>query len=70
MEQFGTRFKQVGVLPMVKHYMDELDLINLFIKYVPATAESLADHAESLCIWGYRGRSSDLRFTKPELFDI
>jgi transposase len=50
MKQFGTRFKQVGVLPMVKHYMDELDLINLFTKYVPATAESLADHAESLCI--------------------
>jgi transposase len=50
MEQFETRFKQVDVLPLVKHYMDELDLFNLFTKYVPAAAGSLADHAESLCI--------------------
>ena len=50
MTQFEARFKQVDVLPMVKHYMDELDLLNLFTKYVPATAGSLADHAESLCI--------------------
>jgi len=50
MEQFETRFKQVDVFPMVKHFMDELDLFNLFAKYVPAAADSLADHAESLCI--------------------
>lgn len=50
MEQFETRFKQVEVLPLVKHYMDELDLFNLFTKYIPAAAGSLADHAESLCI--------------------
>ena len=50
MEGFETRFKQVDVLPMVKHFMDELDLFNLFTKYVPADARSLADHAESLCI--------------------
>jgi transposase len=50
MEQFETRFKQVDVLPMVKHFMDELDLFNLFKKYVRATPDSLVDHAESLCI--------------------
>jgi transposase len=50
MEQFEARFKQADVLPLVKHYMDELDLFNLFTKYVPAAAESLAEHAESLCI--------------------
>jgi len=50
MEHFETRFKQVDVLPQVKHYMDKLDLLNLFTKYVPAAAGSLADHAESLCI--------------------
>jgi transposase len=50
MKQFETRFKQVDVLPMVKHFMDELDLFNLFKKYVRATPDSLADHAESLCI--------------------
>jgi hypothetical protein len=48
MEQFETRFKHVDVLPMVKHYMDELDLFNLFRKFVPAASGSLADHAESL----------------------
>jgi hypothetical protein len=26
---------------MVKHFMDKLDLFNLFAKYVPATAEVL-----------------------------
>ncbi len=35
---------------MVKHLMDELDLLNLFTKYVPAAPDCLADHAESLCI--------------------
>jgi len=50
MEQFETRFSQVNVLPMVKHYMDELDLVNLFAKYVPVAPGSLTDHAESLCI--------------------
>ncbi len=50
MAQFETRFQQVDVVPMVKHFMDELDLFNLFTKYVPAAAGSLAAHAESLCI--------------------
>jgi transposase len=50
MEKFETRFKQVDVFPLVKHYMDELDLFNLFKKFVPAASGSLADHAESLCI--------------------
>lgn len=50
MDQFETRFSQVEVLPMVMHYMDELDLTNLFEKYVPAEAGSLTSHAESLCI--------------------
>jgi transposase len=50
MKQFEGRFKQVDVLPMVKHFMDELDLFNLFKKYVRATPDSLAEHAESLCI--------------------
>ena len=50
MKQFETRFKQVDVLPMVKHYMSSLDLYNLFQKYVPASSSCLAEHAESLCI--------------------
>jgi transposase len=35
---------------MVKHYMNSLDLYNLFKKYVPASNNCLAEHAESLCI--------------------
>lgn len=50
MKQFETRFKQVDVLPMVKHFMDELELLNLFNKYVPAAPDNLVDHAEGLCI--------------------
>ena len=51
MEQFEARFNKVDVLPMVKYYMDELDLFNLLKKYVPAAAtDCLADHAESLCV--------------------
>jgi hypothetical protein len=50
MKQFETRFKQVDVLPMVKHYMKSLDLYDLFKKYVPASSNCLAEHAESLCI--------------------
>ena len=50
MEQFETRFSQVDVLPMVKHFMDELDMFNLFKRYVPAAPDCLANHAESLCV--------------------
>jgi len=50
MEQFETQFKQVDVFPLVKYYMDELKLLNLFKKYIPETIGSLAEHAESLCI--------------------
>jgi transposase len=50
MEQFEAQFNQVDVLPMVKHYMDELHLFNLFTKYVPGSPNSLAEYAESLCI--------------------
>lgn len=50
MEQYDTRFSQVDVLPMVKHYMDELGLYHLFRKYVPAAGDCLVDHAESLSL--------------------
>jgi hypothetical protein len=50
MEQFETRFKQVDVFPMVKHFMDELDLFKLFQRYVPSPDGCLVDHAQSLCV--------------------
>jgi transposase len=49
-EQFESRFKQVDVLPMVKHFMDQLGLFNLFSKYVPAATGHLADHAQGLSL--------------------
>jgi len=48
--QIEARFKQVDVFPMVKHYMNSLDLFNLFKKYVPSSKNCLAEQAESLCI--------------------
>jgi hypothetical protein len=48
MEQFETKFNQVEVLPMVKHFIDELDLFNLFKKYVPAARGCLTDHAAAI----------------------
>ncbi len=50
MTQFEARFRQIDVLPMVKHFMDELDLFNLFKKYVPSAPDCLAEHAESLSV--------------------
>ena len=50
MGQIEAQYKQVDVLPMVKHYMNSLDLYNLFKKYVPAANNCLAEHAQSLCI--------------------
>ena len=50
MDQIEAHFKQVDVLPMVKHYMNSLDLFNLLKKYVPSSKNSLAEHSECLCI--------------------
>lgn len=50
MENFETNFQQVDVLPLVKYYMDQLQLFDLFKKYVPAAPDSLTEHAESLCV--------------------
>lgn len=50
MRQIEAQYKQLDVLPMVKHYMSSLDLYNIFKKYVPASNNCLAEHAESLCI--------------------
>jgi transposase len=49
-DQIEAIFKQVDVFPMVKHYMNSLDLFNLFKKYVPSSKNCLAEQAESLCI--------------------
>ena len=43
MDQIEARFKQVDVLPMVKHYMNSLGLFNLLKKYVPSSKSSLVN---------------------------
>ena len=37
-----TRIKQVEILPLIKYYMDELGLAQLFAKYVPNTSMEIA----------------------------
>lgn len=64
MEQFEARFKQVDVFPLVKHFMDELDLLYLFKKYVPAEKGHIAEHAESLCILVLGRKMKDLRLSR------
>lgn len=38
MERFETRFKHIDVLPMVKHFMGDLDMFSLFTQYVPVAS--------------------------------
>lgn len=50
MEQMTARAKKIDVVPMVKHYMDELDLFALFRKYVPKPNKSPMEPAQVLCM--------------------
>jgi len=45
-----VRVKHVDVLPMVKHYMQELDLYNLLKKYVPKSERCPVEPAQVLCM--------------------
>lgn len=49
-ELLRGHFKQVDVLPMVKHYMDSIDLYKVLNQYVPASNKCLVNHAEGLCV--------------------
>lgn len=50
MQKMGTRLKQVDVLPMVKHYMTELRLHELFDKYIPNENGCEIKPAQVLCM--------------------
>ncbi len=50
MQTMDTRIKQIDVLPMVKHYICELGLHELFNKYVPNTNGADIDPAQTLCM--------------------
>lgn len=49
-ELIQAHFKQVNVLPIVKHYMGSIDLYNVFNKYVPTSSKCLVEHAQGLCV--------------------
>lgn len=50
MERMDTKVKQLDMLPMVKHYIGELGLHELFDKYVPNTNGSEIRPAQVLCV--------------------
>ncbi|MFZ2446685.1 MAG: IS1634 family transposase [Syntrophobacteraceae bacterium] len=50
MRQIAARVKKIDVVPMVKHYMDELDLFWLLQKYVPNPKNSTMEPAQVLCM--------------------
>ena len=50
MKEIVARAKKIDVLPMVKHYMDELDLFGLLQKYVPNPQNSTMEPAQVLCM--------------------
>jgi len=50
MQTMDTKLKQVDVLPMVKHYISELGLHDLFDKYVPNSHGAEIKPAQVLCM--------------------
>jgi len=48
MDQINVVTKKVGVLPMVKYYMDQLGVYGLFAKYVQESKRSPLDPAQIL----------------------
>ena len=45
-----TKIKQVGTLPLIKYYMEELGLARLFDQYVPNRTGMEIDPAQVLCL--------------------
>jgi len=50
MNQMEVKVKKVDVLPMVKHYMDQLDLYSLFTKYISKPSGCHVEPAQILSI--------------------
>ena len=50
MEKLDVITKKVDVLPMVKYYMDQLGIYDLFAKYVQNPMRSPVDSAQILSI--------------------
>jgi len=49
-QAMDTKIKQVDVLPMVKHYITELKLLELFDKYIPNDNGCEIKPAQVLCM--------------------
>ena len=45
-----TKYKQVDVVPMVKHYLSELGLYEIFDRYIPNANGAEIAPAQVLCI--------------------
>jgi len=45
-----THIKQLDVLPLIKYYLDELNLFSLFDKYIPNKHNADIDPAQVLCV--------------------
>ena len=50
MDHIEAKVKKIDVLPMVKYYMDQLDLYSLFEKYIPKPSRCPVEPAQILTI--------------------
>ena len=66
MEKLDVITKRVDVLPMVKYYMDQLGIYDLFSKYVQNPTRSPVDSAQILSIMGPRQKLNKQLFVKTE----
>jgi len=49
MHDLNVQVKKVDVLPMVKHYIDELNLYSIFNKHMPKAPNAMVEPAQILC---------------------
>ena len=50
MEHIHSQTKRIDVLPMVKYYIDALDIYSLFQKHIPKPSNSPIEPAQVLCV--------------------
>ena len=50
MEKIDVTIKKVDVLPLVKHYIEELNLFSVFQRYIPKPPNCEVEPAQVLCV--------------------
>jgi transposase len=50
MDKIQVQVKKVDVMPLVKHYIDELNLYNIFQKHLPKSSTAVLEPAQVLCM--------------------